>query len=103
MGAQRKLMRAVLRPPPRRYTAELFEFIGPEKAVPAPDVNPNEQTMAWIMDSYSLHIRHSCTAAATGNPINIGASRRRREATAPCALLAPRKAVPNLPLQPDHT
>src|SRR6202165_3312529 len=46
----------------RRYTAELFEFIGPEKDVPAPDVNTNEQTMAWIMDSYYMHMRQNCTA-----------------------------------------
>src|SRR6202043_2537197 len=65
----------------RRYTAELFEFIGPEKDVPAPDVNTNEQTMAWIMDTYSMHMRQTVTAVVTGKPINIGGSRGRREAT----------------------
>src|ERR1700731_384335 len=65
----------------RRYTAELFEFIGPEKDVPAPDVNTNEQTMAWIMDAYSMHMRQTVTAVVTGKPINIGGSRGRREAT----------------------
>jgi glutamate dehydrogenase (NAD(P)+) len=65
----------------RRYTAELFEFIGPEKDVPAPDVNTNEQIMAWIMDTYSMHMRQTCTAVVTGKPINIGGSRGRREAT----------------------
>src|ERR1700688_125011 len=65
----------------RRYTAELFEFIGPEKDVPAPDVNTNEQTMAWIMDTYSMHMRPTCTAVVTGKRINIGGSRGRREAT----------------------
>src|SRR6202021_2367808 len=64
-----------------RYTAELFEFIGPEKDVPAPDVNTNEQTMAWIMDTYSMHMRQTVTAVVTGKPINIGGSRGRREAT----------------------
>jgi len=59
----------------RRYTAELFDFIGPEKDVPAPDVNTNEQTMAWIMDTYSMHARQTVTAVVTGKPINIGGSR----------------------------
>jgi glutamate dehydrogenase (NAD(P)+) len=45
----------------RRYTAELFDFIGPDKDVPAPDMNTNEQTMAWIMDTYSMHARHTVT------------------------------------------
>ena len=65
----------------RRYTSELIEFIGPEKDVPAPDVNTNEQTMAWIMDTYSMHMRQTVTAVVTGKPINIGGSRGRREAT----------------------
>jgi len=56
----------------RRYTAELVEFIGPEKDVPAPDVNTNEQTMAWIMDTYSMHMRQTVTAVVTGKPINMG-------------------------------
>jgi len=56
----------------RRYTAELMEFIGPEKDVPAPDVNTNEQIMAWIMDTYSMHIRQTCTAVVTGKPLNMG-------------------------------
>ena len=65
----------------RRYTAELLDFIGPEKDVPAPDMNTNEQTMAWIMDTYSMHMRHTVTAVVTGKPVNIGGSRGRREAT----------------------
>ena len=65
----------------RRYTAELLDFIGPEKDVPAPDMNTNEQTMAWMMDTYSMHARHLVTAAVTGKPIEIGGSRGRREAT----------------------
>ena len=65
----------------RRYTAELIEFIGPEKDVPAPDMNTNEQTMAWIMDTYSMHMRQTVTAVVTGKPLNIGGSRGRREAT----------------------
>jgi glutamate dehydrogenase (NAD(P)+) len=65
----------------RRYTAELIEFIGPEKDVPAPDINTNEQVMAWIMDTYSMHMRQTVTAVVTGKPLNIGGSRGRREAT----------------------
>ena len=65
----------------RRYTAELIEFIGPEKDVPAPDMNTNEQTMAWIMDTYSMHMRQTVTSVVTGKPVNMGGSRGRREAT----------------------
>src|SRR5579883_548465 len=65
----------------RRYTAEICEFIGPERDVPAPDVNTNEQTMAWIMDTYSMHKRHTVTAVVTGKPLELGGSRGRPEAT----------------------
>src|SRR6201997_5196001 len=79
--APHKMSRAELERMPRRYTAELVEFIGPEKDVPAPDVNTNEQIMAWMMDTYSMHMRSTVTAVVTGKPINIGGSRGRREAT----------------------
>jgi glutamate dehydrogenase (NAD(P)+) len=65
----------------RRYTSELIDFIGPEKDVPAPDVGTNEQVMAWIMDTYSMHMRQTVTSVVTGKPLNIGGSRGRREAT----------------------
>jgi glutamate dehydrogenase (NAD(P)+) len=65
----------------RRYTAELMEFIGPEKDVPAPDVGTNEQTMAWMMDTYSMHQRQTVTSVVTGKPVNMGGSRGRLEAT----------------------
>jgi glutamate dehydrogenase (NAD(P)+) len=65
----------------RRYTAEILEFIGPERDVPAPDVNTNEQTMAWIMDTYSMHKRHTVTAVVTGKPLELGGSLGRPEAT----------------------
>jgi glutamate dehydrogenase (NAD(P)+) len=65
----------------RRYTAELIEWFGPERDVPAPDLGTNEQTMAWIMDTYSMHVRHTETSVVTGKPIDLGGSRGRHEAT----------------------
>jgi glutamate dehydrogenase (NAD(P)+) len=65
----------------RRYTAEILDYIGPERDVPAPDMNTNEQTMAWIMDTYSMHVRHTVTASVTGKPFDLGGSRGRPEAT----------------------
>jgi glutamate dehydrogenase (NAD(P)+) len=65
----------------RRYTSEIIDFIGPEKDVPAPDMNTNEQTMAWIMDTYSMHQGHTVTSVVTGKPLNVGGSRGRTEAT----------------------
>jgi glutamate dehydrogenase (NAD(P)+) len=87
----------------RRYTAELFEFIGPEKDVPAPDVNTNEQTMAWIMDTFSMHSRQTVTAVVTGKPINIGGSRGRREATGRGIMIVCDEAVKKLGMSPEST
>jgi glutamate dehydrogenase (NAD(P)+) len=87
----------------RRYTAELFEFIGPEKDVPAPDVNTNEQTMAWIMDTFSMHMRQTVTAVVTGKPINIGGSRGRREATGRGIMIVCDEAVRKLGMRPEST
>ena len=87
----------------RRYTAELVEFIGPEKDVPAPDMNTNEQTMAWMMDTYSMHMRQTVTAVVTGKPINIGGSRGRREATGRGIMIVCDEAVKKLGLNPEST
>jgi glutamate dehydrogenase (NAD(P)+) len=65
----------------RRYTAELVDWFGPERDVPAPDVGTNDQIMAWIMGTYSMHMRHTFTSVVTGKPIELGGSRGRREAT----------------------
>lgn len=65
----------------RRYTAEILEILGPEKDVPAPDMNTNERVMAWIMDTYSMHARQTVTAVVTGKPMSLGGSKGRREAT----------------------
>jgi glutamate dehydrogenase (NAD(P)+) len=77
----KKMSRGELERMTRRYTSEIIDFIGPEKDVPAPDMNTNEQTMAWIMDTYSMHQGHTVTSVVTGKPLNIGGSRGRTEAT----------------------
>ena len=76
-----RLSQAELERLTRRYTASILEVLGPESDVPAPDVNTNEQVMAWIMDTYSMHKRHTVTAVVTGKPIAMGGSAGRREAT----------------------
>jgi len=87
----------------RRYTAELVEFIGPEKDVPAPDVNTNEQVMAWMMDTFSMHMRQTVTSVVTGKPINIGGSRGRREATGRGIMIVCDEAIKKLGLRPENT
>jgi len=87
----------------RRYTAELVEFIGPEKDVPAPDVNTNEQIMAWMMDTYSMHMRQTVTAVVTGKPLNIGGSRGRREATGRGIMMVCDEAIKKLGLSAESS
>ncbi len=87
----------------RRYTAELVEFIGPEKDVPAPDMNTNEQIMAWMMDTYSMHMRQTVTSVVTGKPINIGGSRGRREATGRGIMITCDQAIKKFGLRPENT
>jgi glutamate dehydrogenase (NAD(P)+) len=77
----------------RRYTSSLIELLGPEQDVPAPDVNTNEKMMAWIMDTYSMHKRHTVTAVVTGKPIAIGGSRGRREATGRGVMISVKEAL----------
>jgi len=77
----------------RRYVSEIIDAIGPEKDVPAPDVNTNEQTMAWIMDTYSMHVGHTETAVVTGKPIEMGGSAGRREATGRGVMIATRESA----------
>jgi glutamate dehydrogenase (NAD(P)+) len=85
----------------RRYTAEIIEFLGPEKDVPAPDVNTNEQTMAWIMDTYSMHMRQTVTAVVTGKPLTIGGSRGRKQATGRGIMVVCEEALKYLNIQRD--
>ncbi|MEP7353788.1 MAG: Glu/Leu/Phe/Val dehydrogenase [Acidobacteriota bacterium] len=85
----------------RRYTAELMEFIGPELDVPAPDVNTDAQTMAWVMDTYSMHVRHTETAVVTGKPIELGGSKGRTEATGRGCMIASQEALKKIGVPPD--
>ncbi|HUB78694.1 MAG TPA: Glu/Leu/Phe/Val dehydrogenase [Bryobacteraceae bacterium] len=87
----------------RRYTAEIIDFIGPERDVPAPDVNTNEKVMAWIMDTYSMHCRHTVTAVVTGKPTSLGGSRGRPEATGRGCMIVTLKALERLRLRPEET
>ena len=87
----------------RRYTAEIGEFIGPERDVPAPDVNTNEQTMAWIMDTYSMHRRHTVTAVVTGKPLELGGSLGRPEATGRGCMIVTNQALKRFGMTPENT
>jgi glutamate dehydrogenase (NAD(P)+) len=87
----------------RRYTAELIDIFGPERDVPAPDVNTNEQTMAWIMDTYSMHKRQTVTAVVTGKPLDLGGSRGRKEATGRGCLFVTLEALKRFNKRPEDT
>jgi glutamate dehydrogenase (NAD(P)+) len=80
----------------RRYVAEIVDAIGPDKDVPAPDVNTNDQVMAWIMDTYSMHVGYTATAVVTGKPIEMGGSLGRREATGRGVMITTREAARHL-------
>ncbi|HEY5616624.1 MAG TPA: Glu/Leu/Phe/Val dehydrogenase [Vicinamibacterales bacterium] len=77
----------------RRYVAEIIDAIGPEKDVPAPDVNTNDQVMAWVMDTYSMHVGHTETAVVTGKPVELGGSLGRRDATGRGVMIVAREAA----------
>ncbi|MBM3737969.1 MAG: Glu/Leu/Phe/Val dehydrogenase [Acidobacteria bacterium] len=87
----------------RRYTAEIIEFLGPEKDVPAPDVNTNERVMAWLMDTYSMHMRQTSTAVVTGKPLDLGGSRGRTEATGRGCMIVTLEALKKLGRTPSET
>ncbi len=77
----------------RRYTASLIQVFGPDSDVPAPDVNTGEKVMAWVMDTYSMHVGYTEPAVVTGKPIVLGGSYGRREATGRGVMIAAREAV----------
>jgi glutamate dehydrogenase (NAD(P)+) len=80
----------------RRYTAGIIATLGPDSDVPAPDVNTNERVMAWLMDTYSMHVGHTVNAVTTGKPVAMGGSLGRREATGRGCMIATREALAHL-------
>jgi glutamate dehydrogenase (NAD(P)+) len=80
----------------RRYCAEIIDLIGPDKDIPAPDVNTNEQIMAWFMDTYSMHMGTTVTGVVTGKPVALGGSLGRREATGRGVMITTREAAKHL-------
>jgi glutamate dehydrogenase (NAD(P)+) len=86
----------------RRYTAGIISVLGPDSDVPAPDVNTNERVMAWIMDTYSMHARHTVTAVVTGKPVEMGGSLGRREATGRGCMHVTKQALEHLGMRVDQ-
>ncbi|HET7565796.1 MAG TPA: Glu/Leu/Phe/Val dehydrogenase [Gemmatimonadaceae bacterium] len=87
----------------RRYTAGIMNTLGPDSDVPAPDVNTNERVMAWVMDTYSMHVRHTVNAVVTGKPIEMGGSLGRKEATGRGCMMVTRAALKHLGLKVEGT
>ena len=83
----------------RRYTSGIIQTLGPDSDVPAPDVNTNERVMAWVMDTYSMHVGHTTTAVVTGKPVEMGGSLGRREATGRGCMIVTREALAHLGMQ----
>jgi glutamate dehydrogenase (NAD(P)+) len=91
-----KLSKGELERLTRRYAADLSDLFGPESDVPAPDVNTNEQVMAWIVDTYSMNVRRTELAVVTGKPLDVGGSAGRREATGRGVLFCVRELCAHL-------
>ena len=85
----------------RRYTANLLDVFGPDRDIPAPDMNTNDQIMAWILDTYSMHARRTANAVVTGKPVILGGSPGRREATGRGVMTVTLSAMERLNLRPS--
>jgi glutamate dehydrogenase (NAD(P)+) len=92
----RALSQAELQRLTRRYTSELMGIIGPQEDIPAPDMATNEQTMAWIMDTYSMQVGHAVPEIVTGKPVALGGSLFRREATGAGVVMVVERACQRL-------
>jgi glutamate dehydrogenase (NAD(P)+) len=97
----KKLSRNELENLTRRYTSEISILIGPDRDIPAPDVNTNAQIMAWMMDTISMHAGHSVPAVVTGKPLGIGGSEGRPEATGRGCMLTTLAALKHLGIRPE--
>jgi len=87
----------------RRYTAGIINTLGPDSDVPAPDMNTNERVMAWVMDTYSMHVGHTVTAVVTGKPVEMGGSAGRREATGRGCTIVTKEALQHLGMAVNGT
>ncbi len=88
----RKMSKGELERMTRRYVSEILPIIGPDRDIPAPDVYTDEQTMAWVMDTYSMTVGYSSLGVVTGKPVSLGGSEGRHEATAMGCLFVTREA-----------
>jgi len=84
----------------RRYTSNMIDVFGPERDIPAPDVNTNEQVMAWVLDTYSMHMRRTEPGVVTGKPLVLGGSKGRREATGRGVMYSALAAMNTLKIDP---
>jgi glutamate dehydrogenase (NAD(P)+) len=91
-----KLSKSELERVTRRYTASLSDWLGPERDIPAPDIGTNDQIMAWVMDTYSMHVRQATTAVVTGKPLDLGGSQGRKQATGRGLMICCNKATTKL-------
>jgi glutamate dehydrogenase (NAD(P)+) len=98
----RQLSKGELERITRRYTTGIMDLLGPDRDVPAPDVNTNEQTMAWLMDTWSMHVRRTEPAIVTGKPLALGGSKGRTEATGRGVMIVTREALKKLGLRPEN-
>ncbi len=98
-----KLTKVELEKITRRYTANMLDVFGPDRDIPAPDMNTNEQVMAWIMDTYSMHMKRTETAVVTGKPLILGGSLGRREATGRGCMMVTLSAMEKIGLKPKES
>jgi len=98
-----KLSKSELERVTRRYTAALSDWLGPERDIPAPDIGTNDQIMAWVMDTYSMHVRQATTAVVTGKPLDLGGSQGRKEATGRGLMICCNKAIAKLGMKREAT